>query len=187
MPLDLFISYAIEDKLVADAICAALEANGKRCWIAPRDISPGAPWAEAILQAIQETHVMVIVFSSHANASQQVTREVSEAVNQGNVIIPFRIEDVTPSKSLHYYLSTPHWLDALTPPLEQHIQRLVGSVNAFLNGADKPAWSAAPTAPAVTYAAIDLPWEGEVHLDQISRRPRRNKVARRLQGLFDDK
>jgi TIR domain-containing protein len=188
MPLDLFISYAVEDKLVADAICAALEAGGVRCWIAPRDINPGAPWADAIIQAIQETRIMVVVFSSHSNHSQQVTREVSQAVGKGDVIIPFRIEDIVPSRSFQYYLSTPHWLDALTPPLEEHIRRLVISVQALSeNRAEAPVWSEHTEVTARVYSAFDAASEGEVNLDQIARRPPRNRVVRWLQGLLDDK
>ncbi len=41
MEHDVFISYAHEDKAIADAICAKLEENKIRCWIAPRDITPG--------------------------------------------------------------------------------------------------------------------------------------------------
>ena len=38
---DVFVSYATEDRSTAEAVCAALEAKGLRCWIAPRDIHPG--------------------------------------------------------------------------------------------------------------------------------------------------
>jgi hypothetical protein len=41
MAYDAFISTAQEDKPTADAACAMLEANGVKCWIAPRDITPG--------------------------------------------------------------------------------------------------------------------------------------------------
>jgi hypothetical protein len=187
MALDLFISYATEDKLVADAICAALEANGVRCWIAPRDIRPGVPWPEAILQAIYETRIVVVVFSHHCNDSQQVTREVSEAVSLAKVIIPFRIEDIVPSRSLQYFLSTPHWLDALTPPLEQHIRKLIQSVRTFLDErAVTPEWSGPVTQAASTYPAYDITSEGEVGLDQIARKPRKSSLLRWLQGVFDD-
>jgi hypothetical protein len=46
MTHDVFISYSSLDKAVADAACAALEAYGIRCWIAPRDIVPGKEWGE---------------------------------------------------------------------------------------------------------------------------------------------
>lgn len=47
-------------------------------------------------------------------------------------IIPFRIEDVPPSKSMEYFISSPHWLDALTPPLEKHLNQLAGTVSLLL-------------------------------------------------------
>src|SRR5262249_6186344 len=90
------------------------------------------------MDAIEGTRIMILVLSAHSNRSEQVMREVSEAVNNGSVVIPFRIEDVVPSKSLRYFLSTPHWLDALTPPLEAHIQKLLGSVQSFLTGTTNP-------------------------------------------------
>ena len=44
----------------------------------------------------------------------------------------FRIEEVLLSDDLRYFLSTPHWLDALTPPLEKHIGRLETALRALL-------------------------------------------------------
>jgi hypothetical protein len=40
-----FISYASADAAVAQNVCAALEAAGILCWIAPRDVKPGAQYA----------------------------------------------------------------------------------------------------------------------------------------------
>src|SRR5688572_25696121 len=49
---DVFVSHSAKDKAKADAVCDALEKGGVRCWIAPRDILPGANWATSILKAI---------------------------------------------------------------------------------------------------------------------------------------
>lgn len=132
MAHDVFISYCSEDKPIADAVCATLEAQGMRCWIAPRDILPGTDWGEAIIDAIQESKAMLLVFSSKANTSQQIKREVERAVHRGIPLIPVRLDDAAPSKSLEYFISTPHWLDALTPPLEQHLQRVASAVKSLL-------------------------------------------------------
>jgi TIR domain-containing protein len=78
---DVFISYSSKDKTIGDAVCATLEASGIRCWIAPRDIAPGADWGESIIAAIQGSRVFVLVFSGHANESQQIKREVERAVH----------------------------------------------------------------------------------------------------------
>jgi hypothetical protein len=75
---------------------------------------------------------MVLIFSNYANTSKQIRREVERAVNKGIPIIPFRIENVLPSKALEYFISTPHWLDALTPPLERYLRQLTASVKALL-------------------------------------------------------
>lgn len=132
MAHDVFISYCSEDKPIADAVCATLEGQGTRCWIAPRDILPGMDWGEAIVDAINESKAMLLVFSSKANASQQIKREVERAVHRGIPLIPLRLDDAAPSKSLEYFISTPHWLDALTPPLESHLQRVAQAVKALL-------------------------------------------------------
>ena len=49
---DAFISFSSNDKLTADAICAVLEKDKVRCWIAPRDVLPGLNWAESIINGI---------------------------------------------------------------------------------------------------------------------------------------
>jgi hypothetical protein len=133
---DVFISYAQEDKPVADAVCAKLEAGKIRCWIAPRDVPPGKDFPEAIIEGIEGGMIVVVIFSSHANSSPHVIRELTNAVNKGRIIIPFRIEDVVPSKSMEYLISVPHWLDAVTPPLEKHIAVLVQTIDCII-GTDK--------------------------------------------------
>jgi TPR repeat protein len=139
---DVFISYSSHDKLTADAICGTLEHDRVRCWIAPRDVLPGVSYGEAIIDGINISKVMVVVLSSASNGSPQVLREVERAVSKGIPIIPFRIEDVTPSKSMEYFLSAPHWLDALTKPVEAHIQRLSQVVKAVLNPSKEKASTA---------------------------------------------
>jgi hypothetical protein len=139
MTFDVFISYSHQDKPAADAACAALEAAGVRCWIAPRDIEPGAEWAASIMDAIEQCRVMVLILSGNANGSKQVRREVHSAFNRDVPVLPLRVEDVAPAKQLKYYLEPVHWLDALTPPLEHHLERLTRSVTALLRTASRPA------------------------------------------------
>ncbi len=164
MSHDIFICYSARDKPLATAICAVLEAEGVRCWMAPRDIVPGADWGESIIDAINEARAMVLVFSSNANdAQQQIKREVERAVNKGIPVIPFRIENVMPTKALEYFLSTPHWLDAFTPPLDEHVRQLAVSIKRLLGKqvADRPVLTQSPPPmmprlPQHQQASIDL-------------------------------
>ncbi len=135
MAHDVFISHSTIDKAVSDAACAALENGGIRCWVAPRDVQAGRSFAGEITRAIQESKIMVLIFSAHSNNSEQVLREVQLAVKARLHIIQFRIEDVHLNDDLEYFLSTPHWLDALTPPLENHLRRLETSIKTLLDDA----------------------------------------------------
>ena len=137
MAHDVFISYSSQDKTVADAVCATLESRKIRCWIAPRDVLPSVPYAEALIDGINKSHLLVLVFSQHSNQSQQVMREIERAVSKGIPILPFRIEEVLPTKAMEFFLGAPHWLDALTPPMENHLQKLADTVQILL-GTETP-------------------------------------------------
>jgi hypothetical protein len=130
---DVFISYSSIDKPTADAICAVMENNAIRCWIAPRDVISGMLWDEQVLEAIENARAMVLVLTKNSNRSPEVQKEVMAAVNAGTVVIPIRLEEVEPSRMLTYHLGRVHWLDAFTPPLEQHALVLVDTVNRFLD------------------------------------------------------
>ncbi len=132
---------------MADAACAVLEAHGIRCWIAPRDVTPGVDWGAEIIDAINGSRVMVLVYSSGANESAQIKREVERAVHKGMPIIPFRIEDVPMSKALEYFISSPHWLDALTPPLERHLEYLTRTISLLLSRPGPDAMEPPPLHP----------------------------------------
>ncbi len=156
MPHEVFLSYSTKDTAATEAVCLFLEAEGVRCWMAPRDIPVGHDWAESIIGALNCCPVMVLIYSANANASMQVTREVQRAFEKGLVVFPFRIEAVQPNPGLEYYLGSVHWLDALTPPLEAHMGKLAREVQKALKrhaegGAAVPAFpvgtGARPAAP----------------------------------------
>lgn len=150
MAHDVFISYSSLDKAVADAVCASIEQEGIRAWMAPRNIVPGASWGEAIIDAINTSKLMIVIFSSHSNSSSQVLREVERAVAKRVPIIPFRIENLLPSKSMEYFLSSSHWMDALTTPLERHVQELASTVKRLLSDPAALEALAGSGAPAAT-------------------------------------
>ena len=150
---DVFISYAAGDTAVAEAVCATLEAQHVQCWMASRDVLPGQSYAQALVKAIHAARVFVLVFSSATNQSHQVERELDMAVTSRLPIIPLRVEDVLPRESIEYYLAGHQWLNALTPPLENHLKRLAAAVTSLLQR------SAAPAArPSETVAPEPVVW-----------------------------
>jgi hypothetical protein len=106
---------------------------------------------------------MLVVFSRHGNQSVQVQREVERAANSGKVLLPLRIDDVLPQEALEYYLSTPHWLDAITKPFEAHLEKLADACASLLAVTGRSAQDAQlgsepySPAPAVTAPAMGQP------------------------------
>jgi hypothetical protein len=128
-----YICYSNKDKPVADAVVAGLENKGICCWIAPRDITQNSPWGQAIVQAIEASRAMVIIFSVNSNSSNQVVRELERAVANNVNLIPFRIENINPTGAMSYFLSNVHWIDAFTPPLDKSLDRLAETIRSYLN------------------------------------------------------
>lgn len=155
MSKQVLISYATEDKEVAFRICDLLEDAGLPCWIAPRDILPGSDWSGAIVKALGEVSLVVLVFSSAADASQHVPREVERADSKHKPVIPFAIEDAVPTKSLEYYLGLTQWIKASSGSVEAHFPQLLRAIRAILNApAEVPSEVSAPALPQVTDADL---------------------------------
>jgi hypothetical protein len=135
---DVFVSHSSKDKQAALAMVHYLEDLGIRCWVAPRDIAPGKSFAEAILDGISGTNVMVLILSASANTSPHVQREVERALSSGKPVIPVRIEDVRPTGALDYFISSVHWIDAFEPPMERHFQMLADHIAAVATACQSP-------------------------------------------------
>jgi hypothetical protein len=148
MPHDVFISYSSKDKAAADAVRATLEQHNVRCWIAPRDILPGMDWTTSIIEAIEDARVMVLLISSSSNSSRQIEREVHAAADHDVIIVPVRIQDVPPARNLQFFLSAIHWLDAITPPFEKHLDNVAEKIRLLLDRPVTPRDKAANIASA---------------------------------------
>jgi hypothetical protein len=157
MQKDVFVSYSTPDRALANSICGALEHRGIACWIAPRDVPPGAVFDEAILDAIETSAAMVLVLSNNANQSPFVKNEVNRAFANGRTIFTFRIEDVPPGRGLEFYLARHHWTDGFPPPLDEPLERLSRAILALLGRQDpatRPQQQTAVGDEAVSGAAV---------------------------------
>ena len=137
MAPSVFISHASRDRKVADAICAALESRGFDCWIAFRDVGPGQNFGEEISLAIRAVKVMVLVFSSHANNSDEIKKEVVLAGRAKVPVIPLRVEEVEPTGAFEYELVTRQWID-LFADWDRAVDGLARQVRQALEAAGQP-------------------------------------------------
>jgi adenylate cyclase len=149
MAHDVFVSYSAADRAPALSVVEGLESRGLRCWVAPRDIPAGSEYGEEIVGAIKGCRILVLIFSAQANSSPHVRREVERAVSARRAILPFRVEDITPTGAMEYALGNTHWLDAFTRPLDPHIAALASTAERML-GMDGTGSHDVPVSPAGT-------------------------------------
>jgi len=119
-----FISYAKADDKKAHKIAELLESRGFKCWIAPRDVRPGAAYGAEIMRGIETSGAFILVLSSASNQSDFVAREVERAISMKKAVLPIRIENVEPSRSLQLFISANQWIDAFSGRFATHIDRL---------------------------------------------------------------
>ena len=145
-----FFSFSSKDRKIAETISAALEARGFSCWLSTRDVKPGENYQIAIVHAINQAKVLLLIFSSNTNASDEIKKELSLASKRRLIVIPVRVEDVLPDEGMSYELATRQWIDlfagweAAMAQLAEQLGRIVGVE--------------APSPPAAAGAAeIDFP------------------------------
>lgn len=126
--LDVFISYASPNSTVSDAVCEALERAGVTCWIAPRDVTPGAPYAGQIIHAIDAAKAIVLILSQNAASSPHVLREVERASSKRHPIISLRLDQAPLPADFEYFLNTSHWLDASGGNIARSLPKLITAV-----------------------------------------------------------
>jgi TolB-like protein len=123
-----FVSYASQDVSVANSVVEALERHGIRCWIAPRDVKPGAQYADAIVRAINEAKTLVLVLSQSAVGSSHVGREIERAASKHKQIIALKIDAAPLTPALEYFLSESQWIDVAALGMPAAMSRLSESI-----------------------------------------------------------
>jgi TolB-like protein/Flp pilus assembly protein TadD len=142
---DVFISYASQDAALADAVVAALEGDGVKCWIAPRDVTPGAHYASEIVHAIDSAKAIVLVLSQDAATSPHVLREIERATSKRHPVVTLRLDQGPLPAEFEYFLNTSQWLDASSGDATRMVPKLVAAVRIAIQ------------APVVTPEATPTP------------------------------
>ena len=157
MTAKIFISFASKDVKVAQTLCAALESRGIHCWISARDIQPGENFQVSIVRALRQAKIMLLVFTHNSNSSEEMTKELALASQQKLIVIPLRVEDVTPGDAFAYEFATRQWIDVFAD-WESSIDQLCRRITLALEGLEP----APEPAPVVLEAAAELEAEPEV-------------------------
>ena len=135
MSHQVFISFSSKDIKLADKIYDRLEKNGITCWISSKNIPAGADYQACIVDAINQATIVVLIFSTHANSSNEIAKELSLASKK--ILIPTRIEDVLPQGAFQYQLSNRQFID-LFDDFDHRLDELSDRIKIALNPGTTP-------------------------------------------------
>jgi len=124
-----FISHASGDRALADHLVSALEELRVPCWVAPRDVIPGEEYPVALAKAIDECEVFLILFSTAADSSTQVSNEIERAASRSKPILLVRIDETDPGSNSRtgFFLTRHHWFDATKGNFEDHLPTIASA------------------------------------------------------------
>jgi adenylate cyclase len=143
---DVFVSYASKDVAVADSVVENLERHGIKCWIAPRDVTPGSQYADEIVGAINDAKIVVLVLSEHAVASPHVGKEIERASSKRRRVIALRIDAAPLTRSFEYFLSESQWIDVAALGMPGALAKLTQAVGQASTTSASPAGGIADSA-----------------------------------------
>jgi hypothetical protein len=156
MSASIFISFASQDHRVAMTLCQALETRGFKCWISSRDIQPGENFQVAIVRAIRQAKIMLLVFTNNSNNSEEMNKELALASQSKLIVVPLRIEDVTPNEAFAYEFATRQWIDFFAD-WEFAIQQLSQRIESATHDEPPEASRASPARAAPPVLAVEPP------------------------------
>lgn len=137
MKYDVFVSYSTKDQCEVEKICSHLESNGIKCFISYRDIPKWSIWADEIVDALEQSAMMLVVFSDNFNQSQEVSREIEIMAKSNRPIMTFKLSDTPFQGAKKYYLENRNWINAYPKP-ERHYPELLDDVLRLLNREKEP-------------------------------------------------
>ena len=123
-----FVSHSSANGRQAKDICKLIEKNGHSCFFAPRDIQSGHEYAEELVNGIDSSDMLLLLLSKEANSSPHVLREIERAVSKKIPITVYKLEEVTLSKSMEYFLMSHQWIN--TKPGGGY-DKIISCINEF--------------------------------------------------------
>jgi hypothetical protein len=131
---DAFVSYSTKNSDAALELVRGIEARGYKCFIAPRDITPGALYAQDIIRGIKCANVFLFLYSADSDASYYCRSEVNSAVSESKYILTVRVGEGEPSDIMKFYLGPTQWINAVSgisgKTLEDIVKVLQGTSTA---------------------------------------------------------
>ncbi len=121
-----FISHHSSQVETARRLKRLLAARGIDGWLAPDDIAAGTAFDQSIVDQIDRSDAIVLLFCPQSDQSRHVKRELMLGEDGTKIILPVRLEDVR-AQGLAYWLKDYQWIDWFAGE-EKAVERIVAAM-----------------------------------------------------------
>lgn len=128
--IDVFVSYARRDIEFVTKFVQVLRSVGLRVWM-DSAIPLGAEWRAAIVDALHQSRLMLLVHSREAERSGEVAKELAVAASRRMLIVPVRVQNVIPTGAMLYEMARLNWVDCI-PQTEERMQTIAIALSELL-------------------------------------------------------
>ena len=105
MSAEVFVSYSSQDHSQVRKIIDRRRDAGISVWMDEGGIDAATLWSEAIVEAINECKVLIMMVSRHSTDSANVVKEVMLASESSKIILPVYLEPADIPTRLKYQLT----------------------------------------------------------------------------------
>lgn len=123
---DVFISYSRKDKKVVDMFVGRLAEAGFTIWIDKDGIESGDAFKHVIVNAIEQSKVVLFFSSEDSNKSIWTSKEIGVAIYENKPIIPVKLDKAKYNSEIKFDLINLDYIDLKgTTPTEEIFGRLI--------------------------------------------------------------
>lgn len=124
---DVFLSHASKDKPKVELLYKDLINQEFVVWFDKDNIHAGNDWQQAIQKGVENSKVLVLVWTENASKSDWVNKEITWASSKNIPIIPFLMDDTEPTISI----SNIQYIDA-SSVYASVLPKLFSRINTFV-------------------------------------------------------
>lgn len=130
---DVFISYNSQKYEVAETIRNYLESNGITCFFDKRDMKGGKRYGGELVEAIENCHVQLFLFSNFANENpKNVLSELEIAWDSDIPCFTIMLDDAKPIKDIKFYIKSCHLIECFEDDVEMYLPKIVDDIKELL-------------------------------------------------------
>ena len=144
MSTEVFVSYSSQDHAQVSKLVERLRNADVSVWMDEGGIDAATLWSEAIVEAINDSKVLIMMVSRHSTDSANVVKEVMLASESGKTILPVYLEPAEIPTRLKYQLTGIQHSEAFALTPDELLDELLRGLAK--NGVNVPGYDSAKLA-----------------------------------------